>query len=320
MEKSKSTGSALTISFGQGEARQTVHWPIVKATAKAWLISTAAGEIWMPKYLWLEDRTSHAEIRIRRLMELLTKISSTHPDARVPVKRAGKGSSEKSVRVSYQVRRAAGDPRNPDCKEIARSATVPLSLLAQDTVGTWSMPLWCLKKKLAPSENFATNAKWLGLPVVQAQLEDAHAAAIMLRAEQELQVDADRARARLDGPLCGVTMVIPKAWLVPMGISEQAGREELKTALKAELVHLLMNPLGDAVWAQLEQVAMELEGETERERVSVMLGASAGSMLERLAKRLNLTLGPTAKRLLSLVGRGVLKSSRCHNAGSSPAF
>lgn len=49
----QSTRTSIKVTFGFGQPySQCVSWPILQTTAKAWLIQTPAGDIWVPSYRW----------------------------------------------------------------------------------------------------------------------------------------------------------------------------------------------------------------------------------------------------------------------------
>lgn len=292
--------SELQAVIGKGQAQRAVVWPIERATEKAWLITTAGGQIWVPKYLWRDDHLRSPESRIKWLMELFEKISSTHDQSTVPVKKVGDGTTEKSVKVRFRVRREINDPRNPDYKEAVRSATVPASLLVQDEKGIWSLPQWCLRQKLKDTERLVDKPIWPGLAAVRTQLENGLATSLKLQAEQELKDSLERERTRKDPPVLNVVVLIPQTWLSQMGIAEQLNEDELKNALKALLVHLLSSTLDDKARAQLAQSPVEPSGECKFVRVSLSLQAASANVLKALAQSLGLTPGPMAKRLLGL--------------------
>ena len=295
----------LQTVFGKGPACHTVVWPIDRSTEKAWRITTSGGQIWVPKCLWRDDHLGNPESRIKWMMKLFGQISSTHDDALVPVKRAGKGPTEKSVKVNFRARRWFNDPMNPDFKEVVRSATVPISLVMQDENGTWKLPLWCLKRKLKDSESLVDKPIWPGLAAVQSELEDGLAISIKLQEAQELQIALERERIRKDPPVLTTSVLIPQPWFSPLGLSELLDENEIKNALKTLLVQLLLSPLDNTTQTQLAQAPVLPDGKYMDVRVAFYLEAIPANALQALASRLGLTPGPMAKRLIGLAANGL---------------
>jgi hypothetical protein len=296
----------LETVFGNGPGRHAVVWAIERETEKAWLIKTAGGQIWMPKYLWRDNHPGigSAEFRIKERFELFEKISSSNDSSLLPVKKAGKGSTEKSVKVSFRVRRA-DNPDNPPYKEVVRSATVPVSLLVQEGNGSWYLPLWCIKQKLKTFEYLVEKACWPGLAAVQNELREGLAISLKLQAAHELAAALEREKNRQDAPVLFVILV-PQLWLPLLGISEQLAEEELGDALKNVLDHLLSNvdPIDDALSAQLVQPPVGPSVQGKNFRVSIALEGGPASKLTALANTLLLTPAPIAKRLLGLAVNG----------------
>ena len=176
--------------------QQRVSWPILQSTDKAWLIQTPAGELWVPSYRWSRmlpgTGASANEQQFNAVLDFLRDITSTHRDARVEVRRAGKGSSDLSVTVGYTV-----VVRCPDSgrviDELKRTSIVPASHLRADG-DKWSVPRWVAAKKLKPREAFKARPEWPGMQALQGQLQavfdaamagEAAAAAATLKADQE---------------------------------------------------------------------------------------------------------------------------------------
>ena len=171
----------VEIVFSRGQPyQQRVSWAVVQSTDKAWLIQTPAGELWVPSYRW--DRMPTAlgacdnERKLNAVTNFLRDITSTHRDARVEVRRAGKGSSDLSVTVGYTVVvRCPESGRAID--ELKRTSIVPASQLRADG-GKWSVPRWVVAKKLKPGEGFKTRPEWHGMQALQDQLQAAFGAAM----------------------------------------------------------------------------------------------------------------------------------------------
>lgn len=188
----------LEVPFGQGGHRLLVVWPIVGMTDNAWKIRTPGGEIWVPKWRWQGPGLYGDKMRLQLVLALFEDISRTHHDARIPVKKVGKGSSEKSVQVSFLIQRIDKRLREDDQETVKRSATVPLSLLEQGDGGAWSMPHWAIAQKLnKEKEKLASKAVWPGLAAVQAQLQSAFDASENFRNSLEQMAQAAAQASRL---------------------------------------------------------------------------------------------------------------------------
>lgn len=179
MEKPQRTEVEVVFSRGQ-PYEQRVSWPVVQSTDKAWLIQTPAGELWVPSYRWSRmlpgPGASANEQKLNAVLNFLRDITSTHRDARVEVRRAGKGSSDLSVTVGYTVVvRCPESGRAID--ELKRTSIVPASQLGADG-DKWSVPRWVVAKKLKPGEGFKTRAEWPGIQALQSQLQAAFDAAM----------------------------------------------------------------------------------------------------------------------------------------------
>ena len=111
----------LSVAFGCDVHRRTVAWPVIRSTEKAWLIETPGGEIWMPAYRWRHIRSSQDELRLRQVCDLFADLSSTHRDARVSVRKAGKGTTD--TYVDIWVRRLTGCRRSRRQVEGIHSST-----------------------------------------------------------------------------------------------------------------------------------------------------------------------------------------------------
>ena len=134
----------------------------------------------MPSYRWSCIRpgpgASPDEQRLNGLLEFFGSITSTNGDARVAVRRAGKGPSELSVKVSFNV-----VVHRPDglgvLGERRRTVIIPASQLSLDG-DPCSVPRWVLARKLGPNESFQVRPLWPGLPALQDQLRKAFDAAM----------------------------------------------------------------------------------------------------------------------------------------------
>ena len=171
----------VEVSFSRGQPyQQRVSWPVLQSTDKAWLIQTPVGEVWVPSYRWSHMPPGPGacanEQKLNAILNFLRDITSTHRDARVEVRRAGKGSSDLSVTVGYTV-----VVRCPDSgrviDELKRTSIVPASQLRADG-DKWSVPRWVAAKKLKPREGFKTRPDWPGMQALQGQLQAAFDAAM----------------------------------------------------------------------------------------------------------------------------------------------
>ena len=168
----------LSVVFGHDVHWRTVAWPILRSTEKAWLLSTVGGEVWMPMWRWRLIRRSQDAVQLNQVCDLFTNVSSTHNDSRVSVRKAGRGSTDKSHCVAFSVR-VKEDVRaewQPAVKN--RTAIVPMSQLLPSAGGGWTVPRWVLERKLNRSKELIDETSvWTGLAPVIAQLQAAFDAA-----------------------------------------------------------------------------------------------------------------------------------------------
>ena len=188
----------LSVVFGHDVHRRTVAWPILRSTDKAWLLSTAGGEIWMPMWRWRLIRTTQDALQLKQVCDLITSVPSTHNDSRVPVRKAGRGTTDKSHCVAFSVRvkedvRAEWQPA-----VINRTAIVPMSQLLPSAGGGWTVPRWVLERKLNRSKELIDEASvWTGLAPVIAQLQAAfEAASASLATAIEASQEREEARRK----------------------------------------------------------------------------------------------------------------------------
>lgn len=201
----------IEVFFSRGQPfQQRVSWPVLQSTDKAWLIQTPGGELWAPSYRWDHlppgPGARGDEQRLNAIVSFLRDVTSTHRDARVGVRRAGKGSSDLSVTVGYTVVVRAPDSGQV-IGELKRTSIVPASQV-QATGDKWSVPRWVVAKKLKPGEGFQPRPEWPGMQAVQDQLQaafdaamagEAAATAATLRAGQEAAARrADKERIAAD--------------------------------------------------------------------------------------------------------------------------
>jgi hypothetical protein len=158
----------LTISDGGFE--QHIEWPILRATDKALQVRTPGGDLWIPVWRFAVRQWSVG--RIPELVKLIQSVSETSSESRARVWKAGPGPTSKSHKFQVAVRRC----RNIDYGEVVheirrRTFTLPLSQIRGQR-GSWSAPVWLLRKKLSAGETLA-RADWPGLDLVRRQLEGA---------------------------------------------------------------------------------------------------------------------------------------------------
>jgi hypothetical protein len=172
--------NSLDVVFFRGlPYQQGVSWPILQTTPKAWRIETPGGEIWVPSYRWSTmpagPGASPEEMRFNGVLAFLSSITSTNGDARVAVRRAGKGPSELSVKVSFDVVVYQSDGRGI-VETRRRTVLVPASQLGSDG-DMWFVPRWVLARMLEDGESFQTRPEWPGMPALREQLQKAFDAA-----------------------------------------------------------------------------------------------------------------------------------------------
>lgn len=186
---------SLEVVFSQSQPyEQRVSWPILQATTKAWLIQTPGGELWVPSYRYSNMLpgvgATADERKLNGVVAFFSHISASSSDAGVPVRRAGKGPTELSSKVTFDV--CLREPESGAMLGVwQRSSLVPVSQLSSDGEG-WSVPRWVLAKKLKPNESFHHRPVWPGIVMLREQLSSAFDAAAAGEA-------ATRAVARVAG-------------------------------------------------------------------------------------------------------------------------
>ena len=153
--------------------RGIIDWPIVTETSKAVQIQTPGGLLWLPDCKRPKKFWSCAEVD--KLLADIKSVSSTCNEALVSVQKAGKGPTDKSIKVKVEVRKyTLGDP-DEECEGSTitktRCFTVALSQL-KAVDGALFAPLWLLKRHLGHGESI-TSAKWIGFSEVEIQIRNA---------------------------------------------------------------------------------------------------------------------------------------------------
>jgi len=145
--------STFALTIRDGMETEIIEWPIVRSTAKAVLVATPGGELWLP--LWRFQKRGYRADEAGQIIALLADVSATASDARVRVWRAGAGPSGKSHKFQIAVRRQSSDSHGQPTTEVRRRCfTLPLSQI-KGSRGNWSAPAWLLKKRLANGETLA---------------------------------------------------------------------------------------------------------------------------------------------------------------------
>lgn len=145
----------LDWKFGQ----IALTWPITESSSKAIRVQLPGGEVWLPLHRF--ERTG---ISLRKNDQSLTcRISSVFPativtlfrefsrssgEAIVPVKRAGKGPTDKSQKVKVEIWKH-DDEETRQRRE--RTMTIPASQL-REIDGKLYLMAWCAWKKLSEGE------------------------------------------------------------------------------------------------------------------------------------------------------------------------
>jgi len=160
--------STFALTIRDGMETEIIEWPIVRSTAKAVLVATPGGELWLP--LWRFQKRGYRADEAGQIIALLADVSATASDARVRVWRAGAGPSGKSHKFQIAVRRQSSDSHGQPTTEVRRRCfTLPLSQI-KGSRGNWSAPAWLLKKRLANGETLA-RGDWAGLEAVASQVK-----------------------------------------------------------------------------------------------------------------------------------------------------
>jgi hypothetical protein len=271
--------TSLDVVFFRGlPYAQGVSWPILQTTPKAWRIATPGGEIWVPSYRWSTmpagPGASPEEMRFNGVLAFLSSITSTNGDARVTVRRAGKGPSELSVKVAFDVVVYQSDGRGI-LETRRRTVLVPASQLGSDG-DKWFVPRWVLTKKLEDGEGFATRPEWPGLPALREQLQKAFDAATAgeaaareasriaaLKASQER---AERDRIAAEAKSVQKSMVAEDGELALAFARRRLTLQELRDlgcGLHAWPQWLPGEPVGDYLERELASVVKAVRGHPE---------------------------------------------------------
>jgi CRISPR type IV-associated DEAD/DEAH-box helicase Csf4 len=101
-----------------------------------------------------------------------------------------------------------------------------------------------------------------------------------------------------------ITILIPNAWLTPLGLPEHlhSDTREVCGAAKRALLHALDTPMEELLEEELNRDQSDSKGTSVR--VMMPLPAKVASVLSAIAKSNNLTPGPTAKHIIGLVAKG----------------
>jgi hypothetical protein len=173
-----SGAQSLRVYLGSG---LTVRWPVKRVTEKARLVDTPAGEIWIPTWQWRREveglgvslfapPSVEAKRRVDGVMAFLARVTGYQQDAAQPVRRAGRGSSDRSVTVKFNVEVDRDGGGFAIYKE--RTAVVARSLVCTGADGDVTVPRWALNQRLRPGEQLP-RGRWPGLANIRAQLEAA---------------------------------------------------------------------------------------------------------------------------------------------------
>lgn len=146
----------------------TISWPIIKETEKAILVETIGGEIWLPRYLF--DKHDYTAFEAQKLLSNFKEISANYVEDLIPVKKAGKGPTEKSHKIKFDVFCSVYDVDKFFLGHKKRSITktIPVSQLVEKDGNTYA-PSWILKQKLEKGEMLSVTT-WKGLPKVLEQI------------------------------------------------------------------------------------------------------------------------------------------------------
>lgn len=152
----------------------------------------------MPAFRWSSVRSERDDVRLKLVCDLFSVLSRTHGDGRVPVSKAGKGSTDKSHTVKFRVRRRGVHRDEWDPELHSRTAIVPTSQLRLGADGRWTVPRWILEKKIDRElESLAESSAWPGLSSVVEQIQTAFdSAAASLAAGRAAELDRYQAEKK----------------------------------------------------------------------------------------------------------------------------
>ena len=149
----------------------SICWPVVRATAKADLVRTPGGDLWIPKRARLLTR--FVPTRLDEFLAGLTDLYASSRDALVAVRRCGKGPTDLSAVYQFSVREVSDE----ETRIHPRTLTLPLSLVADDRV-----PRWVIDEKLEAERTSGRRrlrgrqqspviAPWPGIMAVRSEIE-----------------------------------------------------------------------------------------------------------------------------------------------------
>lgn len=154
--------------------RGIIDWPIVNETKKAVQVQTPGGLLWFPN--WKRPKKFWSCATVDTLLAEIKNVSSSSSEALVPVLRAGKGPTDKSLKVRVQVHRFTLCDETDEWSEGSSIAKFRCFTLARsqlmDVDGALFAPMWMMKKRLRRGESIVSGV-WTGLIAVESQIRAA---------------------------------------------------------------------------------------------------------------------------------------------------
>lgn len=165
--KMLSTPNIFTIKIISGNIVEEIEWPIVKVTAKALLVTTPGGEIWLPRHKFTLRK--YSANRVDELIRLISRLSSTSKNAIVRIWKAGAGPTKKSHKFKVAVIQTEIDCNGEQHRKLLRRCfTLPISQI-QIHQEHWHAPVWLFMTLLGSNEQLS-RPHWPGLIKVTNQI------------------------------------------------------------------------------------------------------------------------------------------------------
>ena len=166
--------------LSNGDPVASLSWPVLQETAKAKLVKTPGGDVWMPT---VGNKCLGHNVQVTCLSTWLDKLNALQSNSRnamVPVCRRGKGPTTESAKYEITII----EEHVVDCCQVStksrkRTLTLPVSQIVDGHA-----PRWLLLEKLKKTGQQPAPTPWPGLPAVRATLEAAIAAVIAAQQEE----------------------------------------------------------------------------------------------------------------------------------------
>jgi hypothetical protein len=201
-EDNKSIEKQKTLSFNIKSSKlssfpikETIEWPIINTTDKAYLVQTPGGDLWIP--VWkIKNGIYYYADNLTELIDLITNLATNSGD-HVSVVQSGAGPTQKSAKYKVKVNKKVHNKMEtefPITKIVERTFTLAKSQI-KDEGGILSAPTWLFKDRLNEGESLLRE-KWHGLDIVVAQINQV-AEIVKVRDEQATKKRDEETRVRI---------------------------------------------------------------------------------------------------------------------------